>query len=95
MSRRFQFSLGRLLGATAWLSLAAAAVGQGWRVRLDPSQKLMVILLLGMFSAGIVGAVRAMTSPLPVRHSFKSAAAVLIGFAVGIALVILLNLDSR
>jgi hypothetical protein len=81
--------------ATGWLTLAAAAAGQGWRIRLDPSQKLMAILFLGVFWAGIVGALRAMTSPVPVWQSFKSAGAVLIGFAVGIAFLILMNLESR
>ncbi|HWB08247.1 MAG TPA: hypothetical protein VG826_03445 [Pirellulales bacterium] len=92
MSRRFQFSVGRLLLATGWLSLSAAAAGQMWRTRLDPNQKLMVIALFGVFWAGLTGAAFAMTSPLPVRHSFKRASAVLAGFAAGIALVILMRL---
>jgi hypothetical protein len=71
MSRRFQFSLGRMLLATAWLALGSAAVGAIWRTDLQFSPRL--IALVGLILAGIGGAIGAMTGTPAIRHSFYGA----------------------
>ncbi|HVX14737.1 MAG TPA: hypothetical protein VHC22_26345 [Pirellulales bacterium] len=51
MSRRFQFSLGGLLAATAAVLMVTAMIGRGVR---DPNNSLAYVLIVGFVVAGTV-----------------------------------------